>query len=60
MLAKNNELISILNDLIEVCKDGEQGYKNASDDVKDVTVKQILLKYSEQRGRFYSELLYIV
>lgn len=60
MSVKNNELVSILNDLIEVCKDGEQGYKNASDDVKDVTVKQILLKYSEQRGRFYSELQYIV
>jgi uncharacterized protein (TIGR02284 family) len=60
MSLKNKEIVSILNDLIEVCKDGEQGYKDAADDVKDDSIKQMLFKYSEQRGRFYSELQYMV
>lgn len=60
MSLKNKQIVPILNDLIEVCKDGEQGYKDAADDVKDPAIQQVLLKYSEQRGRFYSELQYMV
>jgi uncharacterized protein (TIGR02284 family) len=64
---ENNDIVTTLNELIEVCKDGEQSYKNASDDVKDgsgddkgVSIKEVLLQYSEQRGRLYSELQYIL
>lgn len=64
---ENNDIVTTLNELIEVCKDGEQSYKNASDDVKNdagseqgVSLKEILLQHSEQRGRLYSELQYIV
>lgn len=60
MSLKNKQIVPILNGLIEVCKDGEQGYKDAADDVKDPSIQQVLLKYSEQRGRFYSELQYLV
>lgn len=60
MPLKNREIISILKDLIEVCKDGEQGYKDAADDVKDSEVQKVLLKYSEQRGAYFSELQYVV
>lgn len=56
MSLKNREIVSILNNLIEVCKDGEQGFKDASDDVKDPVIQQILLKFSEARGMFYIEL----
>jgi uncharacterized protein (TIGR02284 family) len=45
---------------MEVCKDGEQGYKDASDDVKDKELTEMLLAFSEQRGRFVEELRYIV
>jgi uncharacterized protein (TIGR02284 family) len=60
MPLKNSEVVSILKDLIEVCKDGEQGYKNAADDVKDEEIKKILLKYSEQRGIFFAQLEAVV
>jgi uncharacterized protein (TIGR02284 family) len=56
MPLKNSELVSILKELIEVCKDGEQGYKDAADDVRDEEVQKILLKYSHQRSVFFAEL----
>lgn len=60
MPAANKVLISNLDDLIEVCKDGEQGYKDAADDVKDENLKEQLLKYSVQRSRFLNQLNEIV
>jgi len=56
MALNNREVVSVLKDLIEVCKDGEQGYKDAADDVKDNEVQKILIKYSQQRGIFFAEL----
>lgn len=60
MPTPNKVLISNLDDLIEVCKDGEQGYKDAADDVKDEVLKEQLTKYSVQRSRFMNQLNEIV
>lgn len=35
----NDEVISTLNDLIETCKDGEEGFRTCADDVGDATLK---------------------
>jgi len=53
---KNSEIVSVLKELIEVCKDGEQGYKDAADDVRDEEIQKALLKYSNQRSIFFAEL----
>jgi uncharacterized protein (TIGR02284 family) len=46
----------ILNDLIETCKDGENGFGSAADGVEDPTLKRLFESYSQQRGDFASEL----
>ncbi len=54
LLVKN--MISIVHGLIEICKDGEQGFKDAADDVKDKNLKKLFTEYSMQRERFMYEL----
>jgi len=50
------ETISTLNELIETCKDGEQGFKTAAEAVRDPSVKQLFLQYAQQRSQFAAEL----
>jgi uncharacterized protein (TIGR02284 family) len=56
----STDVVSILEELMEECKDGEQGYKNAADDVKDKELASALLSYSEQRGSFVDELRVLI
>jgi uncharacterized protein (TIGR02284 family) len=39
---ENSEVISVLNDLIEVSKDGEYGFKQCADHAKSPTIKSTL------------------
>jgi len=48
--------IATLNDLIETCKDGEQGFRTAADAVRDPSIKQLFVQYAEQRAQFAAEL----
>ena len=48
--------IRVLNALIETCKDGEKGYRNAASDVRDPTMRGVFLAYSDQRSHFAGEL----
>jgi uncharacterized protein (TIGR02284 family) len=43
MIMKNNDVVSTLNDLIETCKDGEQGFKTCAEDISDGQYKQPFL-----------------
>jgi uncharacterized protein (TIGR02284 family) len=52
----NDDLIAILNDLIETCKDGEEGFRSAADGVKDSDLKSLFNSYARQRAEFVSEL----
>jgi uncharacterized protein (TIGR02284 family) len=56
MAVNREELIDCLNDLIETCRDGENGFQAAADHVKDSELKRIFTQCSEQRARFASEL----
>jgi uncharacterized protein (TIGR02284 family) len=56
MSLPNSNVVSILKELMEVCKDGEQGYKDASDDIKDKELSVLLFDYSVQRGEFVNKL----
>ena len=47
---------SVLNDLIQTCKDGQQGFQEAANHVKDTNVRTMFLEFSQQRSRFAGEL----
>ena len=55
-MAQQKEIISTINNLIETLKDGEKGFKEASDAVKDPELKTLFREYSQQRSRFALQL----
>lgn len=56
MTTDNDNLITTLNNLIETCKDGENGFRAAADGVKNSDLKTLFLTYSQQRAQFAAEL----
>jgi uncharacterized protein (TIGR02284 family) len=52
----NDDVISVLNDLIEICKDGEEGFRTAGDAVEDPDLRTLFHMYAQQRARFGAEL----
>lgn len=48
--------ISTLNDLIQTCRDGENGFRTAAEGVKDPHVKALFERFSRQRGEMVREL----
>ncbi len=52
----NKDAISVVNDLIETCRDGEQGFKTAADRAEDPQLKQLFTTLSSQRAAFKHEL----
>jgi len=50
------ELRSILNNLIETCKDSQQGFREAAEKINDGQIRTLFLKYSVQRSEFAGEL----
>jgi uncharacterized protein (TIGR02284 family) len=55
-MTQQKEAISTINGLIETLKDGEKGFKEASEAVKDPQLRSLFQQYSQQRHRFASEL----
>jgi conserved hypothetical protein len=55
-MAQQKEIISTINDLIETLKDGQRGFREAADAVKDPQLKSLFNEYSLQRSRFAGEL----
>src|SRR5438309_5534467 len=51
-----NSAISVLNGLIETCKDGEQGFRNSAEKAKDASLKSLFSKYASQRATYVQEL----
>jgi len=48
---------SVLNHLIETCRDAERGFRIAAGEVKTPELKRLFLRLAEQRRDFASELL---
>jgi uncharacterized protein (TIGR02284 family) len=48
--------ISTLNDLIQICRDGESGFRTAADGVKDPHVKALFARFARQRDEMAREL----
>ena len=55
-MAQQKEAISTINSLIKTLKDGEKGFREASEAVRDPQLKSLFQQYSQQRHRFAGEL----
>ena len=51
-----NKVISTLNDLIETCRDGQNGFKDAAENVKNTDLRTFLNQLSTERAQFVNEL----
>lgn len=51
-----NDAISVVEALIETCKDGQKGYQDAAQHVKRADLKTYFNEQSAERGRFAQEL----
>ncbi|MCW5959517.1 MAG: PA2169 family four-helix-bundle protein [Pyrinomonadaceae bacterium] len=56
----NDTIISTLNNLIETCKDGQNGYKEAAEGVERADLKTFFYECSQQRSQFAGELQSLV
>ncbi len=52
----NDEVVSTLNNLIETCRDGQEGFKQAAEGVERSDLKSLFYDYSQQRAHFVGEL----
>ncbi len=55
-MADNDKVIATLNDLIETCKDGQEGYRQAAEGVQHAELKTLFNVYAQQRAQFAGEL----
>jgi uncharacterized protein (TIGR02284 family) len=55
-MSQQKEIISAINGLIETLKDGQEGFRQAAEAVKDSQLKMLFSEYSLQRSRFAGEL----
>ena len=56
MATDTDDVISTLNNLIETCKDGQNGFQTAADGVKNSELKTLFHTYAQQRAQFSGEL----
>ena len=47
---------TVLNNLIETLKDGQEGFKQAAESVRNPALKSLFSEYSQQRSRFATSL----
>lgn len=55
-MMQNNEVVSTLNSLIETCRDGEKGFKEAADGLQSPEIKSRFLEYARERAQMTTEL----
>jgi uncharacterized protein (TIGR02284 family) len=55
-MAQNDKTIDILQDLLQRCRDGQHGYKEAAEHIQDPSIKSFFNEQSIQRAQFASEL----
>ncbi len=53
---KEKKAVSVLNNLIETCKDGEKGFKEAAEGLKSADIKTKFMAYSRERAQMAAEL----
>ena len=56
----NDDVISTINGLIETCKDGQEGFKQSAEGVKDSLLKTTFYELGQERAKFVGELQGVV
>jgi uncharacterized protein (TIGR02284 family) len=56
MATDKDNAVSTLNNLIETCKDGQNGFQTAADGVRNGELKTLFHTYAQQRAQFAAEL----
>ncbi len=56
----DDNTISTLNNLIETCKDGQEGFKQAAEGIQRSDVKSVFYELGQQRAKFAGELQALV
>lgn len=60
MSTTTTSITSILNNLIETCKDGQDGFRAAAEAVNNIDYKSLFVELSAQRQQFAAELQTLV
>ena len=60
MAESTTDYVSTLNDLIQTCKDGEEGFRDAAEHIERQDLRSIFNEYSRQRSQFAAELQTVV
>jgi len=55
-MADQKDVQNILQELIETCRDGQNGYRDAAEHTKDAEIRSFFLEQSLERARFAGEL----
>lgn len=55
-MAHNDNAISVLEKLIETCRDGQEGYRDAAEHTKTPELREFFNQQSLERGQFAGEL----
>jgi len=56
MAGSSEQVCETVKDLIEVCRDGQEGFRTAAESVGDPALRAEFLQYSEQRRQFAADL----
>ncbi len=56
----NDDVISLLNGLIETCKDGQEGFTSAAEGIDRSDLKTLFYEFGQQRSQFAGELQALV
>ncbi len=59
-MATNDDTISVLNNLIETNKDGQEGFKQAAEGIEDSSLKSLFYEIGQQRATNAGELQNLV
>lgn len=51
-----DDAVSTLKNLIATCRDGENGFRDAAEDLENAALRQQFVRYSQQRAVFAAEL----
>lgn len=60
MSTTTSSIASVLNSLIETCKDGQHGFREAAEKVKNADYKALFSEFAMQRQQFIGELQRLV